>query len=182
MAPRVSTRRSMTRFTTFPGVQDREVYKVVFLVGDAPPHMDYANEVRYPRTLEVAARKGIVVNTVQCGNDQTTTARWQQMASLGQGQFFQVGQSGDAVAIASPFDQRIAELSARLDATRLYYGDADTKKKQQRKLEAIRQVARNGVTRCTGAPRDVQCFQQRRTEPVRRPGSGRRHCLGKGRA
>ena len=116
--------------------QDREVYKVVFLVGDAPPHMDYANEVRYPRTLEVAARKGIVVNTVQCGNDQTTTARWQQMASLGQGQFFQVGQSGDAVAIASPFDQRIAELSDRLDATRLYYGDADTKKKQQRKLEA----------------------------------------------
>ncbi len=28
--------------------QDPNVYRVVFLVGDAPPHMDYQNDVKYP--------------------------------------------------------------------------------------------------------------------------------------
>ena len=116
--------------------QDPQAYKVVFLVGDAPPHMDYANDVPYPQTLAVAAGKGIVVNTVQCGTNGVTTSRWQQMASIGQGQFFQVGQGGDAVAIASPFDSKLAELSARLDATRLSYGDEQEQKKSKNKEEA----------------------------------------------
>jgi len=116
--------------------QDQNTYKVVFLVGDAPPHMDYADDVRYPETLTVAAKKGIVVNAIQCGQNQATTAGWQQIAQLGQGHYFQVAQAGNAVAIATPFDKKIAVLSEKLDHTRLYYGDAEEKEKQQSKLAA----------------------------------------------
>ena len=35
--------------------QDDSTYKVIFLVGDAPPHMDYQDDVKYPQT--VAARR-----------------------------------------------------------------------------------------------------------------------------
>lgn len=45
----------------------KDAYKVVFLVGDAVPHMDYANDVHYPVTLAAAERKGIRVNTIQSG-------------------------------------------------------------------------------------------------------------------
>jgi hypothetical protein len=47
-----------------------------------------------------------------------------------------VEQAGSAVAIATPFDEKLAGLSAQLDATRLYYGTAEERWKQQRKLEA----------------------------------------------
>ena len=35
---------------------DSSVYKVAFLVGDAPPHMDYQNDAKYPTTLNAAAK------------------------------------------------------------------------------------------------------------------------------
>jgi Mg-chelatase subunit ChlD len=116
--------------------QDTGTYKVVFLVGDAPPHMDYQDDVKYPVTLGAAKQKGIVVNAIQCGHASGTTPAWQQIASLGDGNYFQVEQAGSAVAIATPFDEKLATLSAKLDDTRLYYGTVKQKEKQQRKLEA----------------------------------------------
>ena len=46
---------------------DRDVLKIVFLVGDAPPHMDYANGPKYPDLCRAAAKKDLIINTVQCG-------------------------------------------------------------------------------------------------------------------
>jgi len=37
--------------------QDAGTYKVVFLVGDAPPHMDYQGEARYPRSSRPPRRR-----------------------------------------------------------------------------------------------------------------------------
>lgn len=107
--------------------QDPNVYRVVFLVGDAPPHMDYQNDVKYPVTLAAAAAKGIVVNTIQCGSETDTVQPWKQIAALGHGKYFTVEQAGSAVAIETPFDERIATLAADLDGTRMYYGSAEEK-------------------------------------------------------
>jgi hypothetical protein len=115
--------------------EGEQAYQVVFLVGDAPPHMDY-NEIRYPEIVASAIEKGIVINTIQCGQMSTTIAPWTQIASLGQGSFFQVEQAGGAVAYTSPFDDEIAALSARLDDTRLYYGTEEEKARMLRKVAA----------------------------------------------
>ncbi len=116
--------------------QQDGTYKVVFLVGDAPPHMDYPDDVKYPVTLSAAKKKGIVVNAIQSGQVSSTTPAWQQIARMGNGNYFQVEQSGNAVAIATPFDEKIATLSAKMDDTRLYYGTREEKEKQRRKTEA----------------------------------------------
>jgi hypothetical protein len=115
---------------------DRNVYKVVFLVGDAPPHMDYPNDVKYPTTLAAAAGKGIVVNAIQSGQHQFTRPAWQEIAALGHGEYFQVENSGNAVAVSTPFDEKLSRLAAELEDTRLYYGDKETKKAQKAKLNA----------------------------------------------
>ena len=112
-----------------------QTYQAIFLVGDAPPHMDY-NEVRYPEIIADARSKGIVFNTIQCGNMNATISPWTQIANLGQGSFFQVEQAGSAVAFVSPYDKEIAELSARLDDTRLYYGSREEKAKMADKVAA----------------------------------------------
>ncbi|MDX2456409.1 MAG: VWA domain-containing protein, partial [Gammaproteobacteria bacterium] len=116
--------------------QQAGTYKAVFLVGDAPPHMDYQDDVKYPMTLRVAKEKGIVVNAIQSGQVGSTTPAWQQIAKLGTGEYFQVEQAGNAVAITTPFDEKIAKLSAKMDDTRLYYGTKAEKEKQRRKLAA----------------------------------------------
>src|SRR5712675_3321474 len=53
--------------------KDDRTLKIIFLVGDAPPHMDYANGPKYPNTCREALRRGIIINTVQCGNIPETT-------------------------------------------------------------------------------------------------------------
>ena len=112
-----------------------QAYQVIFLVGDAPPHMDY-NEVRYPEIVATAEQKGIVINTIQCGSIPSAVEPWTQIASLGHGNFFQVDQAGGAVAYTTPFDEDIAKLSAKLDDTRLYYGTEEVKTKMRDKIAA----------------------------------------------
>jgi Mg-chelatase subunit ChlD len=116
-----------------------QAYQVIFLVGDAPPHMDY-HEVQYPATIAAANEKGIVINTIQSGNIPTTVVPWTTIASLGQGKFFQVDQTGGSVAYESPFDKEIADLSAKLDATRLYYGSEEERERMEVKVAATESI------------------------------------------
>lgn len=126
---------------------DKNTYRVVFLVGDAPPHMDYANEMQYPEIVQMAKHRNIVINAIRCGQDETTRTTWQSIANLAQGEFFNVGQHGSAVAVATPFDESIAELSAALDDTRMAYGDAEVRKEHAARQEATEKVhAKASVT------------------------------------
>ena len=45
-----------------------ESRRIVFLVGDAPPHMDYAQDIPFTDTLKIAEREHILVNAVQAGS------------------------------------------------------------------------------------------------------------------
>lgn len=120
--------------------QDEHTYRVIFLVGDAPPHMDYQDDVKFPASIRAAQAKGILVNTIQCGTDALTTNHWQTIASLGQGDYFQVAQGGSAVAVTTPFDEQLATLSRELDATRLYYGSKQELAEKQSKVAATEKL------------------------------------------
>ena len=115
---------------------DSSVYRVVFLIGDAPPHMDYPNDVQYPASLALAKQKGIIVNTIQSGQNSSAIPAWQSIAALGNGEYFQVENSGNAVAINTPFDKKLTELSASLESTRLYFGSEADKRIQKNKVDA----------------------------------------------
>ncbi|MEO0575698.1 MAG: vWA domain-containing protein, partial [Pseudomonadota bacterium] len=119
--------------------EQSEGYQAIFLVGDAPPHMDY-NEVQYPEIIASAMNMGIVINTIQCGDIATTIAPWTQIAQLSRGEYFQVAQAGGAVAFTTPYDKEIAELSADLDSTRLYYGSEAEREKMNKKIAATDKI------------------------------------------
>jgi hypothetical protein len=122
--------------TTLAWSKAPEVYRVVYLVGDWPPHMDYQDDVKYPATCQAAAQAGIIINTIQCGGEVSTTPVWQEIARLAEGRYFRVEQSGGAVLAETPFDKQLADLSRELDATRLYYGRQEVRARQQAKLAA----------------------------------------------
>ena len=141
---------------------DSNTYKVVFLVGDAPPHMDYHNDVKYPVTLEVARRKGIVVNAIQSGQHQhTQSCLAANCVAWRRANTFQVEDSGNTVAVATPFDAQLSALAAELEDTRLYFGDKKAKKAQKAKLDANARLAQGIVERGTGPARYLQFDRQR---------------------
>jgi uncharacterized protein YegL len=96
--------------------------QVVFLVGDAPPHDDYAQEPDTLTTTAHAVKAGMTVNTIQCGADDGTRQIWQTIAQRGEGRFFAIAQDGGVQTVATPYDARLSELGTKLGSTYLAYG------------------------------------------------------------
>jgi von Willebrand factor type A domain len=111
------------------------VYRVVFLVGDAPPHLDYQGDVDFRRSAALARQRDIVLNTIQCGGLPDTTPIWREIASIGQGQFASIAQDGAMQAVATPYDARLAELNRRLAGTVLPYGAHEEQRRLRAKVE-----------------------------------------------
>ena len=104
--------------------KSRKVLKVIFLVGDAPPHMDYKQDVPYLDSCKLAMKKDIIINTIQCGSMASTTPIWQEIARKAEGKFARILQGGGVIAIATPFDKEIAACNVKLGHTVCVYGDA----------------------------------------------------------
>ncbi len=104
-----------------------DAYRVMFLVGDFPPHMDYQNDVKYQDSCKLAKAADIVINTIQCGNQADTTPIWKDIATLGAGEYFHIAQDGASVAVATPYDVEIATLSSTIDRGMTFYGKDDDK-------------------------------------------------------
>jgi len=116
--------------------EKKEVVRIIFLVGDAPPHMDYKDDVKYADSCAAAAKKDIVINAVQCGAMAETGPVWQEIAKLGKGAYIPLAQEGGMVAIAAPQDKELAELNAKLAGTVVAYGVLAQQKEVAEKVAA----------------------------------------------
>jgi Mg-chelatase subunit ChlD len=103
---------------------DKNVLRIIYLVGDAPPHMDYANDIPYKVTCREACEKNIIINTVQCGSIQATTPFWKDIARKAEGRFVQIAQDGGVQQVSTPYDARLAEINVELCKTSVVYGYA----------------------------------------------------------
>lgn len=107
--------------------------KIVFLVGDAPPHMDYQDGYDYRKIVKQARQKGIVIHTIQCGDRADTRQVWQAIARTGGGSFTSISQDGGVMAIATPYDDQLAKLSRKLNETAVIYGGAEAHTRMAKK-------------------------------------------------
>ncbi len=101
---------------------DDSVLRVIFLVGDARPHMDYQDDVKYPETCRLANRKGILINTLQCGSLDGTEAVWREIAAQTNGSYAAILQDGGSIKIETRYDQDIQRLNLELNTTIILYG------------------------------------------------------------
>lgn len=120
--------------------KDPETLRVIFLVGDAPPHMDYRNDVPYPHSCTRAAQLGIRISTIQCGNNAETRKAWTEIATCARGDYFTIAQPGSGTPIETPFDWQLALHARLLDGTVLPYGTAEGQEAHRRRLEASRTI------------------------------------------
>ncbi len=113
------------------------VRRIVFLVGDAPPHMDYPDDRKYPDVLKEAKQRGIIVNTVQAGDMLETTDIWKDIAQRANGRFMAIPQDGgEVVVIVSPYDSDIRVLQDKLDESVVPFGRMEMQDEIKGKMEA----------------------------------------------
>lgn len=108
--------------------EEYEVLKIVFLVGDSPPHMDYQDDVKYHDTCRLALEKDLIINTVQCGARPSTTKVWQEIARLAEGSYVAIGQDGGMVVPTTPMDAELTRLNVAIGQTIIPYGSAETRR------------------------------------------------------
>src|ERR1700710_52544 len=118
-----------------------DVRRIVFLVGDAPPHMDYAQDTKYPVTLSVAKQKDIIVNAVLAGNAADTERVWRDIAQNGNGRFIPIPQDGGpGVIIETPYDEDIIILQRQINGNVIPYGPRAMQKRTEDKTQQLSKV------------------------------------------
>ena len=110
--------------------------RVIFLVGDAPPHVDYQDGFDYRRHAREAAARGIVVETIQCGDDAATTAVWREIAGLAAGHYARIDAQGGMPVRVTPADEELARLNGELSATVVAGGTAREQAQARTRLDA----------------------------------------------
>ncbi len=113
--------------------KDQAALKQVYLVGDAPPHTDYADGYDYKKIAKHAHDLGIHINTIRCGGDPETAMVWNQIANSAAGEYASIDQSGGVRVAATPYDGDMQKLNAALVGTAIGYGSG--------RMEVARKVA-----------------------------------------
>lgn len=116
--------------------QDRKALKIIFLVGDAPPHMDYNDDIKYPISCAKAVDRGILINCIQCGNDADCTRYWKDICEKGNGNYVAIPQAGGVKGISTPFDKRLGEINGQLTRSTIVYGDSRKREADTRKVQS----------------------------------------------
>jgi len=100
--------------------ETKDTFKVIFIAGNEPFTQ---GSVDARKACRDAWEKGIVVNTIHCGNrEEGMSGSWHDGAALAGGKFMVINQDRAVVSIPAPQDKPIAELSERLNQTYLGYG------------------------------------------------------------
>lgn len=97
-----------------------QTYKSIFIAGNEPFTQGPVNADDVCRS---AISKGVVVNTIHCGNEmEGANGGWRKGAALAEGKYMTIDQDRAVVHIEAPQDKEISKLSLEINATYITYG------------------------------------------------------------
>ena len=97
-------------------------YKVIFISGNE----DFLQgDILYTKSCSLAAQKGVIVNTIYCGDRiQGIREHWNLNAECGNGSFTNINQDAKNDEIPTPYDSLLFSMNDQLNGTYLWYGYA----------------------------------------------------------
>jgi len=111
-------------------------YKVIFIAGNE----DFLQgNTHYTRACTAAKNKGVIVNTIYCGDKmQGIREHWNLAGECGNGSFTNINQNATIDDIPTPFDSVLISLNDKLNGTYMPYGSAGAASiSQQREVDKI---------------------------------------------
>ena len=95
-------------------------YKVVFIAGNESFRQ---GNVSFTQACTEAKSKGVIVNTIYCGDRQQGIREyWNLVGECGNGSFSNINQDHKIEDIATPYDDEIFKLNEKLNGTYITYG------------------------------------------------------------
>jgi hypothetical protein len=123
------------------------VDRIIFLVGDAPPHMDYPQDRKYPEVVAAARRRGIIVNAVQAGAARDTERVWREIAQRGEGRYLRIPQDGGQMSrVETPFDDEIIRIQIEINGTVVPYGTRAQRESVEQRQSQIAAAPRSSAS------------------------------------
>jgi len=109
-------------------------YRAIFIAGNEPFTQ---GPVAYQDACKQAIEKGIVVNTIHCGDYNTgISGSWQAGAQMAEGDYLNIDSDRKVVHVTAPQDKVIIELNRKLNQTYIWYGErADQMRLRQEKQD-----------------------------------------------
>ena len=102
--------------------------KLIIIAGNEPFNQGPTD---YKSTCKTAISKGIMINTIHCGDYQKGVNEfWKDGADLTDGSYMNINQDDQVVHIPTPFDDEIIRLNQSLNSTYIGYGSAGILKAQ----------------------------------------------------
>ena len=100
--------------------EKNDQYKVIFIAGNE----DFLQgNVTYTAACAKAKEKGVIVNTIYCGDRmQGIREHWNLLGECGNGSFTNINQNEKIIDIPTPYDSTLIVLTNRLNATYIAYG------------------------------------------------------------
>ena len=112
---------------------DDSSLKLIFIAGNEPFDQGAVN---YKTSVRLAKSKGIIVNTIFCGDGKTGIhSHWKDGADIAGGNYISIDQNMRVLHIEAPQDAEITQLGIELNNTYLAYGTAGKGKKAEQKKQ-----------------------------------------------
>lgn len=100
--------------------EDNDGLKMIFIAGNEGFNQ---GKVDFKVVCPATVQKGITVNTIFCGPEQTgIQTGWKEGAMLADGSYLSINQGLEIVTPQTPYDQKLNELSRGINKTYLFYG------------------------------------------------------------
>ncbi len=107
--------------------------KMIFIAGN---EAFTQGDVNYVTSCQNSIAKGIIINTIFCGNHQTgINTKWKDGADLADGKYMNIDQNVKVVYINSPYDKDIVKLNSKLNTTYISYGNKGQKMKERQSIQ-----------------------------------------------
>ena len=108
-------------------------YQAIFIAGNEPFTQ---GPVDYTDPCKSAKARGILVNTIHCGDERTgVDTMWRDGARLADGKFLVINQDRAVAYVEAPQDKEIAKLSSDLNGTYLAYGRAGAESSVRQEMQ-----------------------------------------------
>ena len=98
-----------------------DALKMIYIAGNEPFTQ---GSVDYKDATMSAATKGLVANTIFCGDyEQGIQGMWKHGATLGKGDYFSINSDKKLQGIETPYDDELIKLSTEMNQTYVAYGN-----------------------------------------------------------
>lgn len=94
--------------------------RIIVIAGNEPFDQ---GKVSYRESCELAAEKGIIINTIHCGDYKTgERTHWKDGAVIGRGRYMNIDTDEKVKHIPTPYDTTVIRLNEKLNKTYIGYG------------------------------------------------------------